>query len=228
MMLPIRAVFFDAVGTLLHPSPSAAQAYFQAGQRHGSRLSLDTVSTRFTVAFRAEEQADAHNAHRTSEARERERWRRIVASVLDDVRDAETCFAELYQHFADARHWRCEPDAGAVIARLRQSGIVVGIASNFDQRLHSVVATTSDIASLDYVAVSSELGWKKPASAFYSALSAMTGLSAGEILLVGDDAENDVVAPKRCGMQALLFDPKNRSTGDRIGRLGELLARVRG
>ena len=35
-----RAVFFDAVGTLLHPDPSAAEVYAGVGRRYGSRLSV--------------------------------------------------------------------------------------------------------------------------------------------------------------------------------------------
>ncbi len=34
----VDAVFFDAVGTLIHPEPAAAQAYAEIGRRHGSQL----------------------------------------------------------------------------------------------------------------------------------------------------------------------------------------------
>src|SRR5438105_3948472 len=96
----VDAVFFDAVGTLIHPEPSAALAYAQIGQRHGSALSAELVRQRFAAAFAHEEAADLAAGLRTSEDRERRRWRTIVAAVLDDVADAEACFAALYEHFA--------------------------------------------------------------------------------------------------------------------------------
>src|SRR5262245_60532303 len=80
----IRAVFFDAVGTLLHPVPAAADVYYHAGQRHGSQLSLEEIRRRFATAFRAQEKRDAVAGHRTSEEREVQRWQDIVAAVLDD------------------------------------------------------------------------------------------------------------------------------------------------
>ena len=48
----VKAVFFDAVGTLIHPEPSAATVYHSVGMRHGSRLDHATVKARFRAAFR--------------------------------------------------------------------------------------------------------------------------------------------------------------------------------
>jgi putative hydrolase of the HAD superfamily len=220
----VRAVFFDAVGTLIHPAPSAADAYHLIGGRFGSRLELGEVRARFAAAFRAEELFDAQRQHRTDEERERQRWRRIVVAVLDDVRDPPSCFRDLYDHFARPEAWRCEPGAGELLAALRSAGYVVGVASNFDHRLRDVVAGLPELLPLDRVAISSEIGWKKPAGGFFAALAAMTGRSPAEILLVGDDLDNDFHGARAAGLHALLLDPcaKHRVT-ERIETLGELL-----
>lgn len=212
---PVRAVYFDAVGTLIHPSPSAAEAYFNAGRRYGSSLDLATVKVRFAEAFRAEEAHDAAHGHRTSEEREVQRWRHIVAAVLDDVADPEACFAGLYDHFAQPRSWRVEPGAGEVLGRFKEAGHTLGIASNFDLRLRGILAGHRDVRDrVRHLAISSEVGWKKPAPGFFAALSGMTGLPADQILIVGDDAENDIEGARRAGMRALLFDPRRQSLAD--------------
>src|SRR3954468_9457450 len=106
----VRAVFFDAVGTVIHPEPSAGAAYAEFGRRFGSRLEASEVRRRFAAAFQREEDEDARSGHRTDEGREVQRWRRIVASVLDDVADREGCFAPLYEHFANPAAWRADAD----------------------------------------------------------------------------------------------------------------------
>ena len=39
----VRAVFFDAVGTMIHPDPPAATVYARVGRRFGSRLPAEAV-----------------------------------------------------------------------------------------------------------------------------------------------------------------------------------------
>jgi putative hydrolase of the HAD superfamily len=220
----VRAVFFDAVGTLIHPAPTPADAYHLIGSRYGSRLPLAEVRVRFAAAFRAEEQFDAGRQHRTDEERERQRWRRIVGAILDDVNDPPTCFRDLYEHFARPDAWRSEAGAGELLAALRSAGYVVGVASNFDHRLRDVLAGFVDWPPLDYVAISSEIGWKKPAAGYFAGLSAMTGLSPAEILLVGDDLDNDFHGARAAGLHALLLDPAERHhVAECVGTLRDLL-----
>ena len=204
----VRAVFFDAAGTLIHPAPPAAEVYAAVGRRHGSRLAADEVRRRFAAAFRAEERLDAGRGHRTDEERERRRWLGIVAAVLDDVSDPRRCCDELYEYFARAPAWECASGAGALLAALRAEGYVVGVASNFDHRLRPILAGLAELAPLEHLAISSEVGWKKPAPQFFGALGAMTGLSPDEILLVGDDLENDFYGARRAGLASLLLDPR--------------------
>src|SRR5437588_472394 len=82
------------------PEPPAPQAYHAVGRRFGSRLSPDEVRRRFRAAFQREELRDRAAGLQTSEAREEERWRGVVAEVLDDVTDPAACFAELFEHFS--------------------------------------------------------------------------------------------------------------------------------
>ncbi|HEY1861150.1 MAG TPA: HAD family hydrolase, partial [Gemmataceae bacterium] len=163
-----RAVFFDAVGTLIHPEPPAPAVYAQVGRRFGSRLSLEIIRDRFLAAFQREELADRANEYRTSEEREVERWRNIVYSVLNDVTDREACFAELFAHFAHPEFWRCDADAEVTLCELAARGYQLGLASNYDTRLRSVVAGLPALNPLSDLVISSEVGWRKPAPAVYA------------------------------------------------------------
>jgi putative hydrolase of the HAD superfamily len=222
----VRGVFFDAVGTLIHPEPSAADIYAAAGRRHGSQLDRAEVRRRFAAAFRAQEQYDLGHELRTSEEREWQRWHCIVAEVLDDVSDPEACFRDLHAYFARAEAWRCEPGVAEVLGALHAAGYRVGLASNFDRRLRDLAATLPPLAGVDCIVISSEAGWKKPSPHFFARLLELTVLAAGEVLVVGDDVDNDIAGARAAGMQALLFDPQDRlgfPPGERIGALEELI-----
>src|SRR5437899_3163296 len=126
----VRAVLFDAVGTLIHPDPPAGLVYAEVGRRFGSRLGTDEVCRRFGEAFGRQEEIDRRAGLRTDEGREQQRWRAIVAEVLADVSDPEGCFEHLWGHFGRPGAWRSDPEAGPALLVLRRRGYRVGVASN--------------------------------------------------------------------------------------------------
>jgi putative hydrolase of the HAD superfamily len=229
LLAGIDAVFFDAVGTLLHPVPPALEVYAAAGRRHGSRHDAATIAARFTTAFERQEQIDHQSGLRTDEDRELRRWRSIVAEVLDDVGGPEKCFQELYQHFAQPSAWGCEPGAGEVLDTLASRGLLVGIASNFDHRLHRLVQELPELRAVQQVVISSEVGWRKPARELFEAVAAAARLVPSRILFVGDDWVNDCQGAGAAGMRAVLLDRRGRGLHNtpRIECLAELLAMMR-
>src|SRR5438105_1706540 len=190
----VQAIFFDAVGTLIHPEPPAPAVYAEVGRRHGSRLTPAEVTQRFAAAFAREEALDLAQGLQTNEKRELQRWQRIVAEVLDDVANPAACFAELYHHFSRATSWRCEPEVAGVLEELAARGHLLGVASNYDHRLRPVVKGLAPLQPLRELVISSSVGWRKPAPQFFIALTSHTGLPADRILLVGDDRVNDYEA----------------------------------
>jgi putative hydrolase of the HAD superfamily len=223
----IRAVFFDAVGTLLHPDPPAAVVYAEVGRRFGSSLSIETIAQRFRAGFAREEAFDRQQGLRTSEERERRRWQHIVAEVFAEGIDAGACFQELYRHFSLPEAWRFNAEADPVLAELAERGYLLGVASNYDHRLRSVVACLPETQRLAPLVISSEVGWRKPAPEFFAALAEAAGLPAAQILFLGDDPENDYEGARAAGLRAVLWDPQGEAAPGmlRIRRFADLLAR---
>ena len=215
-------VFFDAVGTLIHPEPPAPAVYATVGRRFGSRLDEATIRARFRAAFRRQEEADYASNLRTDETREVARWRAIVREVLDDVADTEACFQELYAHFACADAWRCEPQTAEVFAALAARGHALGIASNFDYRLRGLVENMPALRAIRYLVISSEIGWRKPAREFYTSMCRQVGFSPEQILYVGDDPVNDYDGARAAGLQAVLLAPEERAPIPAEGQIKSL------
>ena len=221
---PARAVLFDAVGTLIAPHPPVAEVYQAAGRRFGSRLEIDQVRSRFRDAFDRQEQIDAAD-ERTSEQRERHRWQVIVAEVFCDVDDTCTLFESLWEYFAQAAHWKWFDDVPRIVHRLRGNGLQWGVASNFDARLESILKGLPPLSSCEHLFVSSRLGCRKPALAFFRAIEHSLGLRPEQMLLVGDDMENDYHGARAAGWQAVLLDRDAAAPADvehRITSLDEL------
>jgi putative hydrolase of the HAD superfamily len=216
-----RALFFDAVGTILFPQPAAALVYAEVGRRHGSRYSEAEIDVRFREAFRQQEKLDELLGWATSEWREEQRWRQIVGHVLDDVADA-ACFRELWDHFAQPGAWRCAGGTGPVLRELHCRGYRLGLASNFDGRLRSVVAGLPELSPIDRIVISSEVGFRKPAGCFFKAVTTAAGVVASEVLFVGDDPANDYHGARNAGMHALLYDPLGQAPGS-LATLADLL-----
>jgi putative hydrolase of the HAD superfamily len=204
----IHAIVLDVVGTLIHPDPPAPEVYARVGKRWGSRHDAAAIKTRFIQAFAQEEQTDRRLGWRTSEEREMQRWQHIVARVLDDVSDEKACFQTLFEHFSRPESWRCDPATGQVLSGLAQQGFLLGMASNYDSRLHRVTAGKPELRHIQHVIISAEVGWRKPAAEFFAAVCRVVGLPADQILYVGDDLINDVQGAQSAGLQAVWFNSK--------------------
>ncbi|WP_292518568.1 HAD family hydrolase [Methanoculleus sp.] len=64
-----------------------------------------------------------------------------------------------------------------------------------------------------FVIFSSDLGYQKPDPRIYAAALRRLGLSARDVLFIGDNYENDVDAPRRLGMQGLHVEEAWRRYG---------------
>lgn len=213
------AVFFDAVGTLIHPDPPAPAVYATVARRYGNALEVGAITARFRAAFRRQEAIDRIGGWRTDEAREYARWRAIVGETLTDVTDPEACFRELYAHFARPDAWRVQGEAGAVLQTLAERGWHVGIGSNFDARLRGVAAGLPELAPVRTIVISSEIGFRKPADPFFAEIERKTKIALTEIVYVGDDFANDYAGARAAGMKAILFDPEGKCLNTNVRRV---------
>lgn len=197
----VRAILFDAVGTLIAPKPAVADVYHAAGRRHGSELSRDEVSRRFSTAFRRSRTSTAP----TNEQRERETWRRIVADVFTDVANCELLFQELWDHFASPICWRLYDDVRDCWPRLAERGYILGVASNFDERLIAICQAHPPLNTCGHLFWSAQLRVRKPDPVFYQRVAKRLQLQPAELLLIGDDVHSDYFGAKAAGWRSLLI-----------------------
>lgn len=223
-LLPdVEAVLFDAVGTLIYPDPPAIEVYRQAGARFGVDLPRDEIALRFRSAF-TEVFADAQTAA-TSHAAEYAKWRQVVSAVFHDTpAPLDAIFEELWTHFAQSQHWSLFAEAPDSWRELEQRGYLLGIASNYDDRLPAVLAGLPPLSECRRVFWSSRVGYAKPHPRFFQIVANALRLAPKQILLVGDDWDNDFLGAKSAGWQSVYLarDPQN-APSESISTLVELL-----
>ena len=203
----IRGIVFDAVGTLIKPVPSVAEAYTAAAGRQGGAIKPAEVRQRFQHHFQNGDEHAGNGLFSTDEVTERRRWRAIVGGVLAEVPDPDRAFEELWEHFSQPGSWRCFPDVEPALGGLADAGISVCVGSNFDSRLRGVVQGLAELGPcVDALVISSEVGYRKPHPLFFEAVCNHLGLPAHQVLCVGDDIENDVRGAIRAGLSGILID----------------------
>lgn len=216
-----RWILFDAVGTLMFPEPSVAEVYYAAAARFGSRLSLAEIHRRFPLAL----EKGFSGGCETSEENEHNRWRAIVAEVVNDIpqpENVEAVFRQLWLHFAQPGSWRLYDDAAAALRELHGRGFRLGIASNFDGRLNRIVGGHAALGACEKVFVSSDVGYCKPDARFFRTIQDRLGVAANQIALVGDDEMCDVQAATVAGWRAIHLD-RSATRAHAIQSLYELL-----
>ena len=206
----IRAVLFDAAGTLIETVEPVGETYSRYARRYGLAISAWRLGDAFQRVFEAAPPPvfpGLGAAARTT--KERAWWRERVhetfraADSAQRPRDFDALFADLWHHFSGAGAWRLRPGAHETLVRLREAGIQTGVVSNFDGRLPGILEGLGLLPLLDTVILPADAGAAKPDPRIFSAALERLRVRAGETVFVGDHAEQDLAGARSVGLQAV-------------------------
>jgi putative hydrolase of the HAD superfamily len=221
----VAVVTFDAAGTLLRPHPSVGAIYREVGLSHGCDLPEDALDHAFRAAFHA---VSKDPAVLDPEGRERDFWRRVVLHAfrsLGRVPDRfDAFFEELWETFAHGSRWRVYERAPETLHELRRRGYRLGVLSNWDNRLHRVLAETGLRLHFEVVTISSEAGAEKPDTGIFRRAEAAHGVAPAQCLHIGDSLKHDIEGAQAAGWPVLRVrhDGGPAAPGE-IGCLSQLL-----
>jgi putative hydrolase of the HAD superfamily len=203
----LRAVSFDAAGTLFHPVRPIGDLYAMVAARHGVDADPSLLHARFRATFRAAPPL-AFPAMPEPDLRAREKawWYAVVREVFRGIAvgDFDAYFDDLFDFFASAAAWRADPDAGPLLVRLRAAGLRILVVSNFDARVRGVLAALGLAELVDQITISSEAGAAKPDPRIFASALAAAGLRPADVLHVGDTAREDLAAARAAGLAVVL------------------------
>jgi putative hydrolase of the HAD superfamily len=209
--MTLRAVFFDAAGTLFTSRAPVAASYAAIARRHGVAADERAVREGFARAFHGAPGLAFGPAIAPAELRRREReWWRVVVrgsfAGLGRFDDFEACFEELFAYFADPAHWVAFAGVPELLAGLRARGLTLGVISNFDHRLYRILEGLELAGYFDSVTISSEAGYAKPSPEIFRAAMRRHGIDAAGTIHVGDSEPLDVAGAQAAGITPLLVE----------------------
>jgi len=205
-----KVIFLDAVGTLFGVKGSVGEVYGQIAQRFGVEVSDELLNQAFFQSFQAVPPPVFPGAELQEIPECEFEWWRVVAlrtfqqvGVLDQFTDFSAFFAELYTHFATAEPWFVYPEIRPTLEQWQQRGIELGVLSNFDSRLYSVLQALELAEFFTSVTISTEVGAAKPDPQIFAVGLHKHNCPPEAALHIGDSLKEDYEGAKAAGLSAI-------------------------
>ena len=209
----IKAIFFDAVGTLFHLNGTVGHHYALVGNEVGLKLDAHQLDRAFYSAWKKMPRRAAIVGPREND--DKDWWRELVDLVLAQVApslsefDRDNFFEIAYEHFTAAGVWELYPEVTDVLEKLSPR-FRLAVISNFDGRLRFILEHLGISKYFAHVFISSEIGADKPDPEIFRRALKLINLKSTEVVHVGDDPERDWEAASAAGLSIFRLDrPKN-------------------
>jgi putative hydrolase of the HAD superfamily len=224
--LDVDAVLFDAGGTLIRLD----YAFMRACTRRRNHEISDSALARGEALVRREIDRRAAQPGGPRD-RDADRVAMYFGAVLESAgvprAAAEAAAVELADEHARANLWRVPmPGAAAALAALRARGFRVGVVSNADGRVASLLEAAGLAPHLETIVDSHLEGVEKPDPEIFRRALARLAVPAARAAYVGDIFAIDVLGARGAGLSAILIDETGGYADaecPRIAALHELL-----
>jgi len=223
----IKAIFFDAGGTLIHLDSSYICRFVKA------ELGIELSANRFRHAQFLGMSRVAELV--TTGAGSTEKLKRDFYSTLlpevgvtkEKLVAAVECVLQLAQR---EMLWRkAEVTSADTLAQLKARGLILGVVSNSDGRIESAFEQAGLANYFDFFIDSFHAGVEKPDPRIFHLAVERAGVNPDQAAHVGDLYWVDVVGARSAGLLPILYDPYDFNRGVdclRIGAIDELLELV--
>lgn len=218
----LKAIFFDAAGTLIYLPKDVGYHYAAVGKSLGLRLDERALGAAFISIWKEMPLRPATGKPREDD--DKGWWRDLVECVLERVApgmnnlDRDNFFEIAYEHFAEAGVWELYPEVIDVLDALH-GRFELSVVSNFDGRLRMILEHLGVSKYFRRIFLSSELGADKPDPLIFRLATESSRFSPNEILHVGDDPERDWNAAANAGLEVFKLNRKQNSLRDLLSIL---------
>lgn len=227
-------VLFDAGETLLRPEPSFPELIVRLLEARGLEVSNhdpEWINSALASVFRAMDDLLVGRVEQFSTSVERSRafWTRLYTQLLGElgVADPDAEHATyLYDEFSKPEHYALFPDALPALRELAASGYTLGIISNFESWLNTLLERLGVLPLMSVVVVSGTEGIEKPDPKIFRLALDRIDATAERAVYVGDNPRIDVEAALAVGMGAVLVDRRGVHAGFRTSPVVRSLQQV--
>lgn len=206
----IKAIFFDAAGTLFTVNGSVGDIYARLAREHGKDVAVTDLELGFRRYFAtAPPMAFPGASPEEISTLEKQWWKTLVQDVfapLGAFPRFDAYFDALFAFFAQAEAWRLYPETFSTLETLKSRGLIVGVISNFDSRLFDILDGFGIARFFDPIVISTRAGAAKPEREIFVQALARVGVKAREALHIGDSYDADIVGAQQAGLTPVLVE----------------------
>ena len=203
----LTAITFDAGNTLIRLCHPVGVTYAAVAKRFGADLDPAKLEQGFRTAWKTVPRLLDVPGPRSDDGRGW--WREIVVRTLrvaeSKVEPFDLFFDAVYQEYAQPGVWKLEPGAAELLFALQAAGFRLGIISNFDLRLLSILEHVGISRLFEHVIISSQVGADKPSPLIFEEALSRFGLAPSQMLHVGDDERADGEGARALGIQTFIL-----------------------
>jgi putative hydrolase of the HAD superfamily len=193
----VKAVLLDALGTLVRlepPVPALRAELLKVGIEADEQTAARAIGAE--IAYYLEHHMEGGDRESLEQLRDR------CADELGAVLGVEG--ARVRGPMLASLRFSPFPDVPPTLRLLRERGVRLVIASNWDCSLPEWMEEAGLLELLDGAASSAVAGEPKPGSAVFRRALEIAGVPAGEAVHVGDSLEGDVEGARAAGIRAIL------------------------
>lgn len=220
-----RLVTFDVTGTLLMTALEVH--YAEIASQHGLYAEPQKLAASFKKNFNKLARDHPIFGKNTGLGWEKW-WRTIVHNVFREQNekckesDLDRVAESLIKCYGTNKCWHKYPDTLNILEYLKEQNVTLGVISNFDARLESVLASTELRPYFSFVLSSYDHGFEKPdPSIFEEALKITNKLTNEAVVLpqesfhVGDTYDKDYLGAKNANWNAVLIKRDSKKINDK-------------
>ncbi|CAG2062398.1 unnamed protein product [Timema podura] len=212
-----RLITFDVTGTLLKFRVPPMEKYAEVGRLFGAPVKQSVLATNFQNSFR--HMSSKHpNFGRKTGLGWRNWWRNVVVNTFQPDVSKEPRYiidkvildniAEfLIDSYTNSESWQLIEHCDTFLSSTYKSGIPLGIISNFDERLETILESVCVRQYFDFILTSYSAGCEKPDPRIFNiALTKLNRtLKPSEAFHVGNDPRLDYYGATDAGWNAALI-----------------------
>jgi putative hydrolase of the HAD superfamily len=206
----IRAVFFDFYNTLITFDPPREMLQVRACLDFGIEVNPQALPRGYWVA---DDFMSRENARISIQKRSREEvqefWANYEATLLRTagVEVSEELALRIFTRLRQLdRKYVLFDDVLPIFNLLKTRGMVIGLVSNLSRSLDGQCGELGLTRYINFALTSSEVGAEKPHPPIFLTALERAGVSASEVIHVGDQYHSDVIGARRAAIKPLLLD----------------------
>lgn len=206
-----HTVFCDVGETIVHFDPGFTETFVAEAEALGSTVTEDKA--RLVTAAEWDRASNDPKWRGASANAERSQafWMELYKTMGSrlGVADVRTLAEQLYLRFSSIESYAALDGARESLARLRESGMRVVAASNWEPWLEDLLENLELRELFDDIAVSGLIGTEKPDRAFFERALEIAGATADEAVHIGDSFTADVEGAWGAGLDAVWINRWN-------------------